>query len=121
MVMEKKRTRMGTVKYAERDSKGNFKNMLENIEFWVDNNNFIINLGKKSVKIFHLLTQNWQPCEHGKNQILVMGRLPDTKEWNTDMDEIQLQKAKVIHAGTNNKNFFYNPGASLLETIKKEK
>lgn len=40
---------------------------------------------------------------------------------NTDMDEIQLQKVKVIHAGTNNENFFHNPGASQLETIKKEK
>lgn len=50
-----------------------------------------------------------------------MEGLPDTKEWSTDMDEIQLQKVKVIHAGTNNENFFYNPGASQLETIKKEK
>lgn len=37
------------------------------------------------------------------------------------MDEIQLQKVKVIDVGTNNENFFYNPGASQLETIKKEK
>lgn len=50
-----------------------------------------------------------------------MEGLSDIKEWNTNMDEIQLQKVKVIHAGTNNENFFYNPGASQLETIKKEK
>lgn len=84
-------------------------------------NIFIITLGKENVKVFHLLTQNWQPCEHGKDQILVVEGLPDIKEWNADMDEIQLQKVKVIHAGTNNENFFYNPRASQLETIKKEK
>lgn len=52
-------------------------------------NIFINNLGKKNAKEFHLLMQNWQHCEHGKDQILVMEGLHDIKEWNNrNMDEI---------------------------------
>lgn len=49
----------------------------------------LITLKRKKAKEFHLLVQNWQLCEHGKYQTLVMERLHDIKEQNNrNMDEI---------------------------------